>query len=56
MEPSVSWAGLSLIVALFLLVFALMPRNKGPGICALIYSVSAVGFAVYETDDISDQE
>ena len=54
MDPSVSYDGLSLTVALFLLVFALIPRNKGSGICALIYSVSAVGFAVYEANDITD--
>lgn len=54
MYPSVSWADLSLMVALFLLVFALIPSNKGSGIYALIYSVSAVGFAVYEANDITD--
>ncbi len=54
MYPSVSWADLSLMVALFLLVFVLIPSNKGSGIYALIYSVSAVGFAVYEANDITD--
>ena len=55
MDPSVSWAGLSLKLLYFFWCL-LIPRNKGSGICALIYSVSAVGFAVYEADDISDQE
>ena len=54
MYPSVSRADLSLMVAFFLLVFALIPSNKGSGIYALIYSVSAVGFAVYEANHITD--
>ena len=54
MDPSVGWPDLSLMVALFFLVFALILSNKGSGIYALIYSVSAVGFAVYEANYISD--